>query len=374
MDIYSFIDSQAIREHLQKLDYRFNAVEAAFLIWQSRKRSLEEKLSAWQEIMETAAEDEVLLNRQKRVEVSLQNVLGNYMDRVKKAMENFQDGKDCIYFYEYETDSLGSHEYETMRWWTERSERGFRDYQSCCDDFRRMVEVNYPEEDSKKHLWYPRIVRYDLAGESRGKAFVNMRIQMTVLESTAFDDWDEIGPESDFDDLCLGLCIDIPTPFCRGDLVCHSDGKPFVLNYINTWDLEKRLENRFSKEEAEQGDKERTWCFLNGDPAGMLTHGYEMCENFGVWDDELGFSEYLDLEYYEGPLEGKEQALKLISEYLKGSCDLELLLNGYAFGLLDGKQKQLLKKYHNDYTKSCGSFWGWRPEGEGKSVVNLRRI
>lgn len=27
MDIYPFIDSQAIREHLQKLDYHFNAEE-----------------------------------------------------------------------------------------------------------------------------------------------------------------------------------------------------------------------------------------------------------------------------------------------------------------------------------------------------------
>lgn len=38
MDIYPFIDSQAVREHLQKLDYRFCAAEMAYLIWWSGKR------------------------------------------------------------------------------------------------------------------------------------------------------------------------------------------------------------------------------------------------------------------------------------------------------------------------------------------------
>lgn len=362
MDIYSFIDSQAIREYLQKLDYHFSTVEAAFLIWQSRKRALEEKLSAWQEVMESAAEDEVLLNRREGTEVSLQKVLGNYVGWMKKEMENFQDGKDCIYFYQYETDCSGSYEYEIDPpgvLWTERSERGFRDYQSCCDDFRRMVEEDYPEADSKKRLWDLQIVRYDLTGESRGKiAFVNTEIQLRDLERSAFYEGDEIGSELDFDDLCSNLCIDIPTPFCRGDLVCHSDGKPFVLDHINTWDREKRLENGFSNEEAEQGDKERTWCFRNGDPSGMWTYGYEMRENFGIWYEELGYREYFDLEYYEGPFKGREQVLKLIGEYLKGNCHLEELLNGFAFGLLDRKQKQLLEKYHHYYKEEARKLLG----------------
>lgn len=157
---------------------------------------------------------------------------------------------------------------------------------------------------------------------------------------------------------CSNMCIDIPAPFCRGDLVCHSDEKPFVLDYIAAWDRGKWLENGFSEEEAEQGDQERTRCFQNGDCSGMWTYGYEIRENFGVWYKDLGYREYLDLEYYERPLEGKERALKLISEFLKGNCDLELLLNGYVFGLLDGKQKQILGNYHSAYTKEWRKIMG----------------
>ena len=84
MDIYPFIDSQAIREHLQKLDYHFNAEEAAYLIWHSQKRTLEEKLSAWQEIVEATADDVMLLNRREGTEVSLCKILGAYVDERKK--------------------------------------------------------------------------------------------------------------------------------------------------------------------------------------------------------------------------------------------------------------------------------------------------
>ena len=90
----------------------------------------------------------------------------------------------------------------------------------------------------------------------------------------------------------------------------------------------------------------------------MWTYGYEIRENFGVWYKDLGYREYLNLEYYERPLEGKERALKLISEYLKGNYDLELLLNGYVFGLLDGKQKQILGNYHSAYTKEWRKIMG----------------
>lgn len=355
MDIYPFIDSQAIREHLQKLDYHFNAEEAVYLIWHSQKRTLEEKLSAWQEIAETTADDVMLLNRQEGTEVSLRKILGAYVDERKKEIENFQKGKDCVYFYRYEEYEADS---PMKPSWTMRSEQGFRDYKSCCDHFRREVEEEYQEERKQK-LRNLQIERYDLAGTIRCKtASVNTRIQLTDFEPSPFQEEDSAGAVIDFNILCSNMCIDIPAPFCRGDLVCHSDGKPFVLDYIAAWDRGKWLENGFSEEEAEQGDQERTRCFQNGNCFGMWTYGYEIRENFGVWYKDLGYREYLDLEYYERPLEGKERALKLISEYLKGNCDLELLLNGYVFGLLDGKQKQILGNYHSAYTKEWRKIMG----------------
>ena len=53
MDLYHFIDSHAIREHLQSLSYPFTTQEAAFLVWYCKTATLEEKHDAWHEIIDT---------------------------------------------------------------------------------------------------------------------------------------------------------------------------------------------------------------------------------------------------------------------------------------------------------------------------------
>lgn len=358
MDIYPFIDSLAIREHLRKLDYGFGASEMAYLIWQSRKRTLEEKLWAWQELMETTADEEVFADRRKGTKISLHRVLEAYVNIQKRRMEAFQDGKNCIYFYECEEESKDS------PWWT-RSDGYFRDYKSCSEALEHEVKEHQETggESRLTDLW---IERYDLAGESECKvAYVDTRIRITRLERCDIGEGE--GGDIDFEDVCTNMCIDIPTPFCRGDLVYHwgsYDKKPFVLDYINTWDRGKRLENGFSEREAEEGEKERNLCFRRGEPSGMWTYGYEMRDGFGVWYEELGYEEYFNLEYYREPLEGKEQVLKLISEYLKGNCCLELLLNGYAYLLLDGKDRQLRERYCRSYREEGRRLLGLNCLGE----------
>lgn len=375
MDIYPFIDSQAIREHLQKLDYGFCASEMAYLIWQSRKKTLEEKLRAWQELMETTADEEVFSDRRRGTKISLHQVLRKYVNTQKNRMEAFQDGKDCIYFYGYEEDSF--YEYGEVSKgvpWQIRSERCFQDYKSCCEALGHEVEEyrNTGRERGLRDLW---IERYDLDGASEcDVAHVDAGIGITRLNCRIVTEKEDV--EIDFEDICQEMCVDIPTPFCRGDLVYHcghDDQKPFVLDYINTWNWEKRLENGFSEEEAEEGERERDLCFRSGDPSGMWTYGYEMRDGFGVWYEELGYEEYFNLEYYREPLEGKEQVLKLIGEYLKGKCCLELLLNGYAFFLLDGKDGQLRKRYYRSYREEDRKCLGLDSPDEKKEKHDERK-
>ena len=113
------------------------------------------------------------------------------------------------------------------------------------------MEEEYQEERKQK-LRNLQIERYDLAGTIRCKtASVNTRIQLTDFEPSPFQEEDRAGAVIDFNILCSNMCIDIPAPFCRGDLVCHSDGKPFVLDYIAAWDRGKWLENGFSERRTE---------------------------------------------------------------------------------------------------------------------------
>ena len=46
MDVYCTIDSPDIRSYLQEIRYQFTIEEAAYLVWQCRRVTLEEKFAA----------------------------------------------------------------------------------------------------------------------------------------------------------------------------------------------------------------------------------------------------------------------------------------------------------------------------------------
>src|SRR5699024_2148630 len=52
IDFTKFVNSNAVRNHLQQIRYQPTALEAAWLVWQCETISLEEKYTAWQEIID----------------------------------------------------------------------------------------------------------------------------------------------------------------------------------------------------------------------------------------------------------------------------------------------------------------------------------
>ena len=53
MNIYRFIQSKSVREHLEKINYTFSSLEMAYIIWQCPDATLTERLDAWLEIIDT---------------------------------------------------------------------------------------------------------------------------------------------------------------------------------------------------------------------------------------------------------------------------------------------------------------------------------
>ena len=52
LDICSFINSHDIAVHCRSINYQFTPLEAAYLIWRSRRRTAEDKQIAWNELIE----------------------------------------------------------------------------------------------------------------------------------------------------------------------------------------------------------------------------------------------------------------------------------------------------------------------------------
>ncbi len=58
MDIFKFVNSKDIREYLKNMNYCFNSLETAWLIWQSEV-TMNEKHEAWKELIETMPDCEI---------------------------------------------------------------------------------------------------------------------------------------------------------------------------------------------------------------------------------------------------------------------------------------------------------------------------
>ena len=58
MDFFKFINSNAIRNYLKEIGYRFSTAEAAFIVWQSNFHSMAEKHKAWQYIIDNFPDEE----------------------------------------------------------------------------------------------------------------------------------------------------------------------------------------------------------------------------------------------------------------------------------------------------------------------------
>lgn len=87
-DAFEFINSKDIREHLRELDYQFNSMELAWLVWQSRTVSFGEKMNTWMEMLEMP-DYKILNSRQEIVWDSMQEMISLYYYTVIQIRREF---------------------------------------------------------------------------------------------------------------------------------------------------------------------------------------------------------------------------------------------------------------------------------------------
>lgn len=98
MDITKFLNSKDIREHLQAMDYSFDAVTAAYLVWQCHNATLEEKFSAWEEIAKTMPDCPIPRRPGMADDVpSVHQFLRDYIGLEKNRLEHFTQGENCVF-------------------------------------------------------------------------------------------------------------------------------------------------------------------------------------------------------------------------------------------------------------------------------------
>jgi len=307
MDIYDFINSTAISNHLKSCDYKFNSLETAWLIYQSTDKTYEEKHKAWKWLIENMPDYEVRNRVTGEFEFNLHHFLDSYLKAEDKLCQIFDKEEESA-VYQYSFFCNGD--------------------QSWCEDF---TELYWSKED----CWEK--IREDLdLGISRiivRKRYVGKECAYIDAEFTADEklvsiysagildeeDWNILNGVFD------GLWFDFPIPFKKGDVV-YQRQKPgprfeeliFVLD--DAIPLNESIKNMdFYKKWADNSDMS-AWGYFQDDD-GRVYH--ECMHN------------YMDLEYFDGPYEGRLRLLKAIGAFVKGEIDISLLLTTYRKVILD---------------------------------------
>lgn len=323
MDIYHFVDSPDIRQHLQKIGYRPNAMETAYLVHSSYIATLDEKLEAWQEILDTMPDCIVEESLHLPAGSSFHALLRQYIQTVQQGVRNFFDGDDCVYSYCFHTPP----ELYCPDGWGVESPL-FRDF-AICESLCR-------QDEDHAHADLVRFQRHRVYADDSYRCAPNDAcLYRNPQGNLMLPPFMACGVTDDYDDtLFSALWADIPTPFRCGDIVREvlpfRKGEPHVLYYLPTWDRQTLLERGFPANSMwlQHADASVARCRRTGDDSDMQDYAcrYDACEQLWIGDD--GFANnYLNLVRVTEPLTGSDRLLYVLRSYLRGEINTEMLAN-----------------------------------------------
>lgn len=309
MDIFRFIDSADIRRYLLEIQYRFSTEEKMFLIWYCKTATLNEKIAAWQEIVGDVPSCpwDYAWDIRERVAA--------YIELQEKMLGQFQAAGSCVYQYRLTTVAeeidLGGvyHSYKDCLTAAKIAAQAV----SCC-----KLEIRKEPLDAAEHSRRIDTCLFNQDGEI---------MQINCLPTDAEDMMTYL--------LFEEMWFAFPTPFHSGDIVCSrfSPDEPFVLTDMVTWDSERMIKELPPSEYDRQMLNCADWTverlLKQGDSRIMGAFGYR-AEGGLIRREKAPICDYLDLEYYRGPLDQSHKVLQPVSSYLKRNCGIEFLLNAYC--------------------------------------------
>lgn len=338
-DVFEFLDSHSIKEHLQRIDYELTTPVAAFIVNCSHKATLQQKLEGWQKIIDNMPNC-TMSRRDDTVNIpDFHAFLRNVVRQEQRKLAHFKrtDGQSLYFFEDYSWDRRDQ----------DRCLYGpYSSYQKCFDaiwkelggDSPKAIKITRrPIDPTEDHYVDDMVV-------------LNENGEVMSCDYRFEGEWDEAGTASDFED----MWFDIPTPFHAGDIVCNLQrpDEPMVLFDLQTWGSErvdKELASSVYKDRlVQKADKLLRWHRYDGDTSDMYAYGCQVSSAlhfpFYIGEPE-GF--LLDIDYYREPLKPAERILYGVRAYVKGdltvdslaamasACELQALAEKKARGFED---------------------------------------
>lgn len=316
MDICSFINSDAIANHLREINYVFSSKEAAWLIYQCKKITLREKHDAWEWLIENMPDCELEERMNCLHWDSLHGVIDQYMNIEKKYLEIFRK-KEANAVYQYRMfgpeDTDWVEEYEIIN----SSEDGcweeiFTDYK---EDEIEIVQIKKTYIDSNQYI----SVSFDA---NKNTLEIDTSLYTAEERDVIIESFE-------------GFWFDFPVPFKIGDMLIKKNQR-YIRKYIGE-DGVLILEG-ITPWETERNARRKTNG--SGDNSDMCAWGYFQDEDGRIFTETIW--NYMDLDYYVGPFDGVKRLLVAISNFLKGKISLSIVLSAYRKIILDEFSKDIM--------------------------------
>lgn len=356
--VYEFLNSADVRAHLEEARYEFTMPEAAFIVFQSKRRTLSDKIAAWREIAATYPNCGMCPRDNMETIPNFKEFLEGCANEQERAQHSFieqepADSENAGYGYRYIAISSIRHadgkerEYEST---IDQSNALFPSFDDCMNAVREELEY-------EPRFLSLTVTRYE-CGASADSA--------TPRTTAAFDSslsvvsiWQE--REDTAVEQFEGMCFKFPLPFRRGDLLidCCSvhSREPFVLDQIKLWSIEEMKDNGIfahgvSDEEIQRQEKLIEKRLSHSERMEMGAYCIEASGRYGLYEDPLPLNLALDFEYFHGELSNECKILLPVSKFLYGECDIESLVNASIILSLESVYFDRKQALGQEYTKS----------------------
>ncbi len=306
------VNSNAIRNHLDKTGYRFSSLEAAWLIYQSRGLTVNEKHDAWKGLIDYMPDCEIPeRNHLTRFMPSLHSFLEEYIETEKSLIDGFMRPAGDSKFVAERIPKVESSD--------DAGEPEFIGIFSSFESFGKAYK-ELPEPNERTEGFSLRKVTAD-EGDKGVQVFFSPTLEITGLYA-ADSKCDRL---RELTNIFKGLWFDFPTPFKPGDIVFNPK-RPldiFVLEGINKTLCYPSWKQRTCKSYSPTDDSSE---HFNNENMVYTGFGINMAyASEGAFRDDRFWlkceSNYMDLEFYNGPLEGYLKSLVPVSGYFKGNIN-----------------------------------------------------
>ena len=334
MDTYSLINSKAISEHCRKIQHQFNTEELAVLIYRNKRMSIDEKISAYQELITNYPDMQVIERINCKHYDSVKDMIKGEIQRIKDLIEKLEkEETNVIYTY-------NSSWYNGYRIIEGKNE--YRDVYTNLKEVKQLIDEDIKDDEDNELLSF-RITKRPLGKENK----YEITAEYLVTENKELKMVNIYDFKSDWLDIS-NICLNIPTPSKKGDLlvstsktpfgeghILNYDKYPFVLHYLCTW-----IEN--FQEQLNKG---------NYDSSDMQGTGYYISDNGIILENN---HDYDNWEYFEGELKGTERILKAVSSLINNEITVELFVRAYDYIRSEENKRTLTSCFTDEGLKLAG--------------------